>query len=102
MARTLLQSLFRFLRQQRAGVEDQERSDAVLLQQFLDERDESAFQALLQRHGPMILGVCQRVTGDLHTAEDTFQATFLVLARRAGSIRKKASLGSWLFGVALR
>jgi RNA polymerase sigma factor (sigma-70 family) len=98
--KSLLGDLFRFLRRERAAGPDL--SDGALLERFLDQRDEAAFEALLQRHGPMVLGVCQRVTGDTHAAEDAFQATFLVLARKAGAIRKQASLASWLFGVAQR
>jgi RNA polymerase sigma factor (sigma-70 family) len=77
-------------------------ADADLLERFLARRDEEAFAALLGRHGPMVLGVCGRVLGDAHAAEDAFQATFLILVRRAGAIRKRAALGSWLHGVAYR
>jgi RNA polymerase sigma factor (sigma-70 family) len=77
-------------------------SDAHLLQSFLARRDETAFEALLRRHGPMVLGVCRRVLRNAHDAEDAFQATFLVLARNAGSIRSKQVVASWLYGVAYR
>jgi RNA polymerase sigma factor (sigma-70 family) len=77
-------------------------SDGQLVQRFAAQRDESAFEALLQRHGPMVLGVCRRVLDDPADAQDAFQATFLVLVRRAGAIRKPASVGSWLHGVAAR
>jgi hypothetical protein len=77
-------------------------SDHVLLQNYLDRRDESAFASLLERHGPMVLGVCRSVLRHRHDAEDAFQATFLVLARNAGSIRSRDRLGSWLHGVAYR
>ena len=77
-------------------------SDAQLLQSFLARRDEEAFEALLHRHGPLVLGVCRRVLRNAHDAEDAFQATFLVLARNAGSIRSKQVVASWLYGVAYR
>ena len=80
-------------------------SDGQLLARFNAHRDELAeiaFAALVRRHGPMVLRVCRQVLGDWHTAEDAFQATFLILARRAGSIRQPELLGHWLYGVALR
>jgi len=63
---------------------------------------ESAFEAIVRRHGAMVLGVCRRALNDAHAAEDAFQATFLVLASRAGAIRRRESLGPWLHGVAVR
>src|SRR5215470_14070830 len=77
-------------------------SDRQLLEQFLARQDESAFTALVQRHGPAILSLCRSLLRHLQDAEDVFQATFLVLARKAGSIRKREPLGSWLYGVAHR
>jgi RNA polymerase sigma factor (sigma-70 family) len=77
-------------------------TDAELLQRFLARREETAFALLVQRHGPMVLGVCRRVLGDADGADDSFQATFLVLVRRAAAIRKQQSLASWLYGVAQR
>src|SRR5262245_55824444 len=77
-------------------------SDQDLLQQFSDHRDEAAFGTLLRRHGPMVLDVCRGVFGNEADAEDAFQATFLVLACKAASIQKRASVGSWLHGVAYR
>ncbi|MCI0684937.1 MAG: sigma-70 family RNA polymerase sigma factor [Gemmataceae bacterium] len=79
-----------------------ERPDAELLCSFLEGRDETAFAALVRRHSAMVLGVCRRVTGDAHDAEDAFQAAFCVLLRKARSIRRREVLGSWLYGVAYR
>jgi RNA polymerase sigma factor (sigma-70 family) len=77
-------------------------SDAELLEQFAHRRNETAFEALLHRHGPLVFGVCRRMLFDTHDAEDAFQATFLVLARKAGSIAGRSLLSNWLYGVALR
>ncbi|MGP0067269.1 MAG: sigma-70 family RNA polymerase sigma factor [Isosphaeraceae bacterium] len=80
-------------------------TDSQLLDQFLRGRDEgaeSAFAALVEVHGPMVWDVCRGILSDVHAAEDAFQATFLVLARRAGSIRRRDAVGPWLHGVARR
>src|SRR6185312_1333070 len=80
-------------------------TDAQLLARFLaghDEGAEAGFAALVERHGPMVLRVCGRILRDPHDAEDAFQATFLVLARRVGSLRRRESLASWLHGIARR
>lgn len=80
-------------------------SDAELLERSSDRgaaTAELAFAALVERHGPMVLRVCRKALGDPHDAHDAFQSTFLVLARRADSIRDRRSVASWLHGVALR
>jgi RNA polymerase sigma factor (sigma-70 family) len=76
--------------------------DRELLERFVSAQDQAAFAALVQRHGPMVLGVCRRVLGDAHEAEDAFQATFLVLVHKAGTIGRPELLGPWLHGVAYR
>jgi RNA polymerase sigma factor (sigma-70 family) len=77
-------------------------SDGQLLQCFLSGGEEAAFAALVQRHGPMVLGVCRRVLQNAHDAEDAFQATFLVFLRKAASILPREYVGNWLYGVAYR
>src|SRR5262249_39565723 len=74
--------------------------DEQLLECFLVRQDETAFEALVRRHGPMVFGVCRGVLHDVHDAEDAFQATFLVLVKKANSIRTRTSLGGWLHEVA--
>jgi len=91
-----------YLRQACAAERAGDLTDAELLQRFLVDREEVAFSILLQRHGPMVLAVGQRMLGDAHAAEDVFQETFLVLVRRAASIRSHEPLGNWLYGVAQR
>jgi RNA polymerase sigma factor (sigma-70 family) len=75
-------------------------SDGQLLGQFLARHDKAAFAALVGRHGPMVLAVCQRILGNASDAEDAFQATFLVLVRKAASLSSRRVLGDWLHGVA--
>ena len=78
-------------------------SDGELLEQFRGRRDDAgqiAFEALVKLHGPMVLGVCRRLLRNLEDADDAFQATFLILARKAGAIRRCGTLGTWLHRVA--
>jgi zinc protease len=77
-------------------------SEAQLLERILIHRDESAFEAILHRHGPMVLGVCRRILDDPHDVADAFQTTFLILVKKARSIRQRDVLGTWLYGVARR
>jgi RNA polymerase sigma factor (sigma-70 family) len=92
--------ILRHLRRLTSTHGDEQQPDRQLLERFARHRDDDAFAALLRRHGPMVLGVCRSVLHDLHDAEDAFQAAFLVLAQKAGSIHQHESLGSWLYRVA--
>jgi RNA polymerase sigma factor (sigma-70 family) len=74
--------------------------DGKLLEGYVVRREEAAFEALVRRHGPMVLGVCRRVLGNVADAEDAFQATFLVLVRKAASVAPRERVGNWLYGVA--
>lgn len=76
--------------------------DGRLLERFTLHKDEAAFEALVRRHGPMVLGVCRRIVGNYHDAEDAFQATFLVLVRKSASVTPKETIANWLYGVAFR
>src|SRR5881396_940454 len=75
-------------------------TDGQLLEDYLSRRDEAALAALVPRHAPMVWGVCRRILRDYHDAEDAFQATFLVLVRKAASIASRELLANWLYGVA--
>src|SRR5205823_7673416 len=75
-------------------------TDGDLVKRYREQRDEVAFEALVRRHGPMVLGVCRRVLRNEADAEDAFQATFVVLARKAASLRQRGLVGNWLYGVA--
>ena len=99
MAAATLTSVLQQLRIIAGARAYEERSDPELLKLFLAQREEAAFVALVKRHGPMVLQVCRRIQDNEHDAEDIFQATFLLLARKAGSISEPESLASWLHGV---
>ena len=102
MARASLNRVVQHVRMLARAQGGAEASDADLLHAFLAPRDQGALTALVRRHGPMVRNVCRRVLGHEADAEDAFQATFLILARKAGSVRKRASLASWLYAAARR
>jgi RNA polymerase sigma factor (sigma-70 family) len=102
MGRASLSPVLRFLRAHLGRSEFERTSDEHLLDSFALKRDEAAFEAIVERHGPLVWGVCRRVLRREQDIEDAFQATFLVLVRKARSIRRRASVTSWLHGVAHR
>jgi RNA polymerase sigma factor (sigma-70 family) len=102
MARVQLAAVQQFIRRLAVDGRLAEWSDGQLLEILADPQREAAFAVLLRRHGPMVWGLCRRLLRNWHDAEDAFQATFLILSRRAACIRKHESLASWLYGVAWR
>src|SRR5438045_1930853 len=97
-----LSPVLRFVRRLGKSEAPDDTTDAHLLERFVSRRDEEAFATIVRRHGPMVLSVCLRILHDIHDAEDAFQATFLVLARKAAAIGRRERLGAWLHGVAQR
>jgi RNA polymerase sigma factor (sigma-70 family) len=102
MANGRLTSLLPYIRQLVSSAERGADTDRQLLEQFAAHQEEAAFATLVQRHGPVVLGVCRRMLQNEHAAEDAFQATFLVLVRKIGSVRWRESVGGWLYAVAYR
>src|SRR5579883_1928182 len=102
MTRSPLGAVLRHLHRFAGAPAARRLTDSHLLRRFAEERDEDAFAELMRRHGPLVLRVGRRILGREQDAEDVFQAAFLVLARKANSIRKGESIGSFLYGVAYR
>src|SRR5262249_45034738 len=102
MARRHLDTVLEHIRKLANLQDARDRSDSQLLHEFSTTQDQAAFATLVQRHGPMVLSVCGHVLRHAQDAEDAFQATFLVLARKAATVRKREALASWLHGVAYR
>jgi RNA polymerase sigma factor (sigma-70 family) len=100
MATNQMSEVIRHLRRTVLLPDEAGLTDGHLLEDYISRRNEAAFAALVRRHGPMVWGVCRRVLGNYHDAEDAFQATFLVLVRKGASIALRGSVGNWLYGVA--
>src|SRR5262245_3548412 len=96
------ETMLRYIRRLASTLETDQVSDATLLDRFIAEGDQRAFTALVRRHGAMVLQVCRRVLGNADDAEDAFQGTFLVLARKAAAVQPREALAAWLHGVARR
>src|SRR5436305_11335494 len=102
MADGQLGAVLHHVRKLAGSTADADLTDGQLLERFADRHEEAAFAALLRRHGPLVLGVCRRILRDAHDADDAFQATFLVLLRKAGSLDRRGTVGGWLYTVAAR
>ena len=102
MATRQISTIIQHLRRAALGHDGAGITDGQLLESFIARKDDDTFGAILHRHGPMVLGVCGRILRNHHDSEDAFQAVFLVLARKAASIRPREQLANWLHGVAYR
>ncbi len=102
MAASRLERVVQTLRQVVSPREEADLTDGQLLETYVRTREEAAFAALVRRHGPMVWGVCWRTLDSHHDVEDAFQATFLVLVRKAASLREREKVANWLYGVALQ
>jgi RNA polymerase sigma factor (sigma-70 family) len=102
MAMTPLTAVLRHIRTLAAAGQFDDIPDGQLLERFAVDRDEIAFEVLMRRHGPLVRGACTRLLGNRPERDDVFQAVFMVLARKASSIRRRASVASWIYGVTLR
>src|SRR5215469_10856878 len=102
MAGTPFHAVIQHLRRLHGAADAAQRSDRELLRSFVTNNDQDAFAVVVTRHAPLVWGVCRRILGHRQDAEDTFQATFLILARKAGSTRWQASVSGWLYTVAHR
>src|SRR5262245_41983611 len=102
MATDRLKPFIQHLRRVLQPAEDKHLTDGQLLGLYVHEQHEAALETLVRRHGKMVLSVCYRVLGNMHDAEDAFQATFLVLTRKAAKVLPQEAVGSWLFGVTYR
>ncbi len=102
MAKAQLQPVISYLRRVLQAADASRVPDAQLLERFVTYREEAAFELLVWRHERMVLGVCQRLLRDREDIEDAFQATFLILARKARTIGKREAVASWLYKVAFR
>src|SRR5262249_41380183 len=100
MATSRISGVLQHLRRAVLFQEGADLIDGQLLEDFISRHDEAALAALVRRHGPMVWGVCRRILRNHHDAEDAFQATFLVLVRKAASVLPTAMVANWLYGVA--
>src|SRR6516165_10084377 len=96
------ENLIRYIRHLAVHAGSNDASDTAMLARFIASRDERAFAVLVERHAGLVLQVCWRILGNTHDAQDAFQATFLVLARKAATVRPPEALPAWLHGVARR